>query len=287
MNDTPAPRKHPRFSWFRSDIESMMGLRGGRCSRVNSILWLVAALILTIATYAIMSRFPDTYVVKMFTQRGPVQYVVVLFAFWSALILLMKLAKTRTQGKALEFTDLVPPQADFVLSRATVDQILTRLRGECDDPSRFILFSRIEVALSNLKNMGQIGDVDGVLQSQASNDDDVMESSYSLVRGLIWAIPVLGFIGTVLGLSKAIDRFGGVLAVGTDFSKIKPALQDVTSGLAVAFETTLVALVAAVIIQLLLTLVRKSEEELLDACKEYCQRHIVGRIRLTPFDQVG
>jgi hypothetical protein len=78
-----------------------------------------------------------------------------------------------------------------------------------------------------------------------------------------------------------------VLGESTDFSKLKPALQEVTGGLAVAFETTLVALVAAVIIQLLLTFVRKAEEELLDACKEYCQRYIVGRIRLVPFEQTG
>ena len=32
------------------------------------------------------------------------------------------------------------------------------------------------------------------------------------------------------------------------------------------------------------TMVRKGEEELLDACKEYCQRHVVGRLRLMPFE---
>ena len=38
-----------------------------------------------------------------------------------------------------------------------------------------------------------------------------METSYSVINAFVWAIPVLGFIGTVLGLSQAIGQFGGVL----------------------------------------------------------------------------
>jgi hypothetical protein len=58
----------------------------------------------------------------------------------------------------------------------------------------------------------------------------------------------------------------------------------VTAGLATAFETTLVALVAALFIQLALTGLKKSEEEFLDECGEYCLRHVVGRLRILPFD---
>jgi len=276
----------PRFSWFRDDIEAKIGFTGARFTSVNSFVWMVLAVVLTVAAYGVMSFWSDSEFAKMFTERGPTQYAVVLFSFWALAILLVKWSKARVQRRPLELTDLVPVQADFVLSTATVGQVLRQLRDACDDPTKFILFNRIELALSNLKNMGQIGDVDDMLQSQASNDEDVMESSYSLVRGLIWAIPVLGFIGTVLGLSSAIGDFGGVLSESTDLSEIKPALQAVTGGLATAFETTFVALVAALCIQLLLTLVRKTEEEILDRCKEYCQRHIVGRLRLTAFDQL-
>lgn len=282
MSKTPATEKRPRFSWHRDDIECRLGVAGGRFTCVNSILWLVIATVLTVGAYGIMSFFPEYHFVQMLTKRGPVQYVVVLFAFWSLLILLVKMSKTKAQREAIKVKDLVPYEADFVLSPATVGAVLSRLQEECDDPSRFILFNRIDMALSNLKNMGHIGDVDGVLQSQANNDEDVMESSYSLIKGLIWAIPVLGFIGTVQGLSAAIGYFGQVLSGNAELSEIKPALQQVTGGLATAFETTFVALVAALVIQLILTVVRKGEEELMDECKEYCQRYVVGKLRLTP-----
>jgi biopolymer transport protein ExbB/TolQ len=289
MTDTPQSPPRPTratYSWLRDDLEARLGSTSSRFTQVNSVMWLVVAFVLTVATYGTMSLFPNARLVEMFTQRGPVQYVIVLFTYWSLLILLVKWQKTRVQRRTLQLHDLVPASPDFVLSPATVGQILGRLRRECDDVGRFVLFNRIDRALSNMKNMGQIGDVDHVLQSQAASDEDVMESSYSLIRGLIWATPVLGFIGTVQGLSVAIGAFGGAIRGEGDFEQIRPALVDVTGGLATAFETTYVALVATLIIQLLLTVVHKAEEELLDAFKDYTQRHILGRIRLTPFDHV-
>ena len=126
-------------------------------------------------------------------------------------------------------------------------------------------------------------DVDEILRSQAEHDESIMESSYAIVRGLIWAIPVLGFIGTVLGLSNAIGGFSNVLASAGEMSEISAALKGVTAGLATAFDTTLVALVAALLLQMITTVVHKNEQEFLDSCTEYCHRHIVNRLRIMPF----
>jgi biopolymer transport protein ExbB/TolQ len=135
-----------------------------------------------------------------------------------------------------------------------------------------------------LRNLGQVTDVDEILRSQAEQDESTMQTSYSLLQAFIWAIPVLGFIGTVLGLSEAIGAFGEVLGGASDVSQLASALRGVTAGLSTAFETTLQALVAALFIQLILTLLRKSEEEFLDSCAEYCTRNVVGKLRVMPFE---
>ncbi len=270
-----------RYSWQRSDIESRFGLKGGRFTRINNLMCFILALVFTVITYAGMSFYPKAYIVQFFTERGPTQHAAVFFTYWTMFTLLIKWAKVRHQATAVHFTDLVPVSSDFVLSSATVGMVLAKLRNACDDTSKYILFNRIDIGLSNLKNMGQITDVEGVFQSQASTDEDMMEGSYSLLKGLIWCIPVLGFIGTVLGLGQAIGEFSGVLADAQDLSQIKPALQRVTTGLSTAFDTTMLALTAALVMQMLLTVVRKSEEEMMDECKEYCQRNIIGRLRIT------
>jgi hypothetical protein len=270
----------PVLSWTRSDPERRLGVPAGRYCQVNQFLTLIAGTLVTIALYAALSFVPETIVAQSLTQRGPVPYAIVLFAAWALATLLVKHLKLRLQRRALRLP-LVPSDPTFVLSPATVDHVVERMFELVDDPRHFVLFNRIQIALGNLKNMKRIGDVRDVLDSQADNDEATSESSYSIVRGLIWAVPVLGFIGTVLGLSAAIGSFSSVLTASTDIEQLKPALRQVTGGLSVAFETTLHGLLAALAIHLLLTFLKRNEERFLDDCQEYCQRQIVGRLRFS------
>ncbi|MCA9124128.1 MAG: MotA/TolQ/ExbB proton channel family protein [Planctomycetaceae bacterium] len=221
----------------------------------------------------------------MFLVRGMyVPYCIVFLTAWSFVVLFVKWRKLAFQRKSLRHL-VIPQESDFVLSSTTVEEVINNVYATVDDPKYFTLYNRITVALSNLRNLGRVTDVDDILRSQAEHDESVMETSYALLRSFVWAIPVLGFIGTVLGLSQAIGGFGSVLETADDISQIKDSLQDVTGGLATAFETTLQALVAALLIQLTLAFLKKSEEEFLDECQAYCAKHIVNRLRIMPFEQ--
>jgi biopolymer transport protein ExbB/TolQ len=166
------------------------------------------------------------------------------------------------------------------LSPDTSEEVLRRIRESVDAPEKFILLNRIERALSNLRNLGNVGDVSTILKHQSENDEEHAAASYSLVNGFIWAIPVIGFIGTVLGLSQSMAAFGGTLRSASEISALKGSLTEVTGGLATAFETTLVALVAALVLQLALTILQNRENTFLDACNDYCHAHIASRLRL-------
>ena len=102
------------------------------------------------------------------------------------------------------------------------------------------------MALSNLRNIGQISDVSSILSNQSKIDEQQVASSYNLIRGFIWATPVLGFIGTVLGLGDAIGGFGQTISGSQEVENIKDSLGEVTAGLSVAFDTTLVGLLATI-----------------------------------------
>lgn len=277
--------RRPPLDWARSDIEQRLFFPGGRYTQVNNALAGLIALVATLVFYVVLNVEPvaSTHVAQMFLNRGPTQHAVALLSFWSLAILGIKWFKLGFQRRALDVR-VVPNEPGFVISSATVARVLDTLGDAVDDPRRFMVFNRIVVALSNLQNLGRVGDVDEILRSQAEQDESAMETSYSLVQGFIWAIPVLGFIGTVLGLSFAIGEFSGVLGSAADVAQISTALRGVTSGLATAFDTTLVALVAALVIQLVMVLLKKSEEEFLDDSLDYGIRNIVGRLRLQPPD---
>lgn len=270
------------LSWSKRDIEQRIGFRGGRHTRVNGLVSFLAAIVLAVGFYAALVPIHGTHFANMFVQRGWVQYAIVFLTAWSLTILVLKWRKLALQRRALAF-QILPPSAEFVLSSLTVDQVLRRMFEITDDPKHFLLFNRIAIALSNLRNLGRVTDIDDILRSQADNDASSLETSYSLVHGFVWAIPVLGFIGTVVGLSRAIGGFSGALTDNKNFESLSGALREVTSGLGTAFETTLVALIAALIVQLLITFMKKSEEEFLDQCSDYCLRNVVGRLRIMPF----
>lgn len=270
------------LSWARSDFEERLAFRGGRFTRVNNVLTLLIGTVFAGTFYLALVPLRSIWLGQTFYDNGPTPPIIVLFFCWSMVILLDKQLKLRLQRRALDYV-VIPEDPDFVLTPGTVNEVIHRLYATADDPRQFVLFNRLLIALSNLRNLGRVSDVDEILRSQAENDEAAMETSYHLLQGLIWAIPVLGFIGTVLGLSDAIGRFGGILQSTADVTQLKEALRGVTGGLSEAFETTLHGLVAAMIIQLWMTALKVSEESFLDACGEYGLRHVVSRLRLNPY----
>ena len=277
------PGDEAGLSWTRGDIEQRLGFRGGRFTRVNNLLSMLLGCLLAVLFYCLLIPLQGTLLATMFTERGPTPYFIVFFSCWSVAILLLKWRKLALQRRALRYR-VVPDDPSFVLTATTAEQVMHRIYATVDDPKHFLVFHRIVIALSNLRNLGRVADVDEILRSQAEHDESSAETSYALLKGFVWAIPVLGFIGTVLGLSQAIGGFGSVLSNTEDMSQIANSLQLVTAGLATAFETTLEALVAALVIQMAFTFLKKSEEEFLDECSEYCHRHVVNRLRMTPFE---
>lgn len=274
-----------KLSWARQDIEQRLGIPGGKYTGVNTCFTAALALFGTLLLFGILLYYRGSFVSDMFLLRGKhVPSAIVFLTAWSFAILTLKWRKLAFQKRALDRI-VISQDSNFVLSSQTVNDVLDNIYVAVDDPKHFMLFNRIVIALSNLRNLGRVGDVDDILRSQAEHDESVIETSYALLRSFVWAIPVLGFIGTVLGLSQAIGGFSGVLQAADEISQIKGALQHVTSGLATAFETTLQGLVAALSIQLVLAFLKKSEDEFLADCQEYCAKHVVNRLRIMPFEQ--
>jgi len=269
-----------QISLFKNDPERWFGIRGGRFTRPTQWFSIILAIILGVFFYLIVGRFPNSTTFYWFTGLGKIPYFIVFFASWSFIYLLLKYLKICAQRKAL-YIHVVPEDPAFVLTADTANIVLENMYKMVQEPRDYLLLNRVWLALTSIRNFGRLGDLEDLLQAQGDNDESVSDSGYTIIRGLVWAIPVLGFIGTVIGLSAAIGSFGDVIASAGDVGEIKDKLGDVTGGLSIAFVTTLQALVSALSVQLLLTMIQRQEEQLLDDCREYCQRELVSRVRIT------
>ena len=118
-----------------------------------------------------------------------------------------------------------------------------------------------------------------MLASQSELDSNAVSSSYSLLNVFIWAIPILGFIGTVQGLGSAVGNLSESLKGATDIESVKTALGGITGGLGVAFDTTLVALIMALFLKFPASSLQKAEEDLLNWVDEYCNENLLKRLQ--------
>lgn len=281
------------LSWESEDIENRWGLfKGGRFTSVNKPFTLILALICSAIFLALMywltkSTNPDVQQVGLYflrTENAKNPYATIpatICFFWGVVICLIKIPKLRLQKRALDLA-AVPQSRDFVLNEATAKTVLERMRSLVDDTRYFILLNRIDRALSNLHNIGGISDVSTILKAQSDNDENQVASSYAMVHAMIWSIPVLGFVGTVLGLSSGIGYFSGTLRPGVTTDQMRASLIQVTGGLSTAFETTLVGLAFALILHLVADLVQQKETDFLDQCNDYCHANVVSKLRVRP-----
>jgi len=288
--DHPIPvARNLALDWENSDIEQRIGLTGGRFTRANTFFTLVIAILLTLAFYGVCFYVlqPNNIsydLSQKFTSRGFTPYAIVFLFFWGMATLFVKWRKLKFQEKALDLA-VVPQEPDFSLNNETAKAVLARTDSLVDSARNFILLNRIEVALSNLRNIGQISDVSSILGNQSKIDEQQVASSYNLIRGFIWATPVLGFIGTVLGLGDAIGGFGKTIAGTQEVEAIKASLGGVTAGLSTAFDTTLVGLLATISLHFITNFLKFKESLFLDQCNDYCQVHVLAKLKLTKAEQ--
>lgn len=84
---------------------------------------------------------------------------------------------------------------------------------------------------------------------------------YGILRLFVWAMPILGFIGTVIGIGVAVGEFSGFLSGDIDdLEMVKRELSKVSTGLSFAFDTTLLGLVASLIAMTLVSAVQSIDE---------------------------
>ncbi|MEQ9068407.1 MAG: MotA/TolQ/ExbB proton channel family protein, partial [Gimesia chilikensis] len=147
------------------------------------------------------------------------------------------------------------------------------------DPRERFLVNRLLRGLEHFRVLKSSSEVSNRLQSQSEIDATAVDSSYTILKVFIWAIPILGFIGTVIGISAAVGGFSGGMDKAQDISALKESLGSVTGGLSTAFDTTLVALVMSMLVMFPSSSMQKSEEDLLNWVDEYCNENLLKRLK--------
>jgi biopolymer transport protein ExbB/TolQ len=276
--------RRARYRFESIDPERRVGLPSGigtAPSATTTILLMITILVGTYGgTFLLRGSEFGAYVWELLTAFQRIPIFIACATSAATAILVVKWLKIRSQRRLLQAT-LVPEDGTYRITAGTVEDVLGSLTENIDLPDRFLLSNRIDRVLRNVRNVGRVADIDEMFASAADADESRMESSYTILRGLVWAIPVLGFIGTILGLTMAISEFQGVLeASGGEKQQLVDELGDVIAGLGTAFVTTGEGLVSALALQLGLVMVRRADESLLDDIRDYCTTRVLSLVRI-------
>lgn len=132
---------------------------------------------------------------------------------------------------------------------------LASLKSLPDATRQSVLVQRLEEILNRQSKRGSTKQLPDDLREVAARDGDAAHDSLGMVRIIVWAIPMLGFLGTVIGITQTLG--------GLDFSNGAAAVDNLKSGLYVAFDTTAVGLVLSVLAIFLQFPVERGEQRLL------------------------
>ena len=108
-----------------------------------------------------------------------------------------------------------------------------------------------------------------------------LDLNYHMLRYIVWLIPTLGFIGTVVGIALALNETGASLssgAGGASMTQNPELLVAMTKNLGVAFYTTLLALLLSAVLVFILHVAQAREERALNKAGQYCLDNLINRL---------
>jgi biopolymer transport protein ExbB/TolQ len=198
---------------------------------------------------------------------GPEQVLCYVCAVWAALILQSRYREVLRQRRAF-YLELLPTEEGARILPEDA-RPLSRKVEQVTAGRPFVLANMIRLGLGKFAISKSAPDVAEVVRNQADVEMARFSASMSTVNYLAWAIPAIGFVGTVRGL-------GG--AFGADAPTIEAFTQQAKDQLKIAFDCTLVALVLSLVVMYFLHTVQRAEETLVTDSQQYCQEHLLLRL---------
>ena len=237
----------------------------------SSLLW---GLLASLAFFAPIQtgRWKDEFVLRYFAGHW-VEYIETAMFFVGLAGLILKALDVLRQRGSLNRVKL-PPAADRPLPPSEAKPLLTALQATPEHQRDDYLPRRLREALQSVLFSGSADKLGDELKYLSETDASRAHGSYALLRIIIWAIPILGFLGTVIGITMAIASLNP--------QALEDSLPTVTGGLGVAFDTTALALGLSMVLMFVQFFVDRMEGGLLSAVDARAAEELGGR-----FEQLG
>ncbi len=180
----------------------------------------------------------------------------VLF-FWALAILVYKgVVLWRQQGQL--DVDLLQLPENMPIGPEDTRELIVRLQELPNDSREFLLPSALLDAVQRFAATRNIQDAATAVRETCESYGDRLDSELSTIRYIAWAIPSVGFIGTVRGIGAALSQA---------HRAVEGDITGVTQNLGVAFNSTFIALVLSIVMMFFIHQLQHRQERSDPRCR--------------------
>jgi len=188
-----------------------------------------------------------------------------ILGLWALAIMGFKTSQVLSERRLLE-VDLVPVAEGMRILPEDTREFARQVQALPDDSQRMLLPRALLNALRRFRSTRSIQDVSTSTHTICESEADRLESELSMIRYISWAIPSIGFIGTVRGIGEALAQAD---------KAVQGDIAGVTQSLGVAFNSTFIALLISIFLMFLVHQLQLLQERLVFDSENYCNDKLI------------
>ncbi len=197
-----------------------------------------------------------------------------ILMIWAMAILVFKGVASYRQRQQLG-SDLLQLPATLPIGPEDSRSILERLEVLDGAVSGYLLVRALKAGMQRFGVTGSIQDSATAVKNLCESEMERQESELAIIRYIAWAIPSVGFIGTVRGIGAALSQANRA---------VEGDITGVTQNLGVAFNSTFIALIVSIVLMFFIHQLQLGQERLVLDTESYCNENLVARLRIKPLD---
>jgi biopolymer transport protein ExbB/TolQ len=193
----------------------------------------------------------------------------IILMLWALTILGQKALGLRRERKLLD-RDLVALGEGMRILPQDAREHARHVEALPEEEREAMLPRALLTALHRFGATGAIADASAAARGVLDGEADRLDSEMSLLRYIAWAIPAIGFIGTVRGIGDALAQAHRAM---------QGDLSGVTQGLGTAFNSTLVALLLSLVLMFLLHHLQGEQDQVVREAESYVDKRLLQSLR--------
>jgi len=189
----------------------------------------------------LFSVSPSDSLLLRYLASHPVEYIETAMFFVGLAALVIKAIDTAKQHAwSSRFQLAAASQHDADDLSETSTDLISTLAAVPASMQGSYLVRRLRAAFDFVQRQGTADGLDEELKYLSESDDDRQHGDFAFVRLIIWAVPILGFLGTVIGITLAMSNLSA--------TELEQSMNGLTSAMGVAFDTTALALTLSIVL---------------------------------------